>query len=175
MQQRSSSTFCFVLRKLYMSIHWCMRFRWDAWIPYIHNQESWITKTSADACNDVFQGVKKVLYKKKFHSSSCCWASTFYSHSDVGLILIFTSGKVELRWCFFPVWTLYENIFWWYRTYEKTSFVKVTTPPILKIVFHWQVKKNISFIQKPTNMFLRIWTISVFFPGDIKNFSYSLF
>ncbi|KAK8471598.1 hypothetical protein PHAVU_003G270100 [Phaseolus vulgaris] len=43
------------------------------------------------------QGVKKVLYKKKFHSSSCCWASTFYSHSDVGLILIFTSGKVELR------------------------------------------------------------------------------
>ncbi|CAJ1942207.1 unnamed protein product [Sphenostylis stenocarpa] len=43
------------------------------------------------------QGVKKVLYKKKFHSSSCCWASTFCSHSDVGLVLIFTSGKVELR------------------------------------------------------------------------------
>ncbi|KAG5099757.1 hypothetical protein JHK82_044809 [Glycine max] len=43
------------------------------------------------------QGVKKVLYKKRFHSSTCCWASTFYSPSDVGLILIFTSGKVELR------------------------------------------------------------------------------
>ncbi|RDY02840.1 Syntaxin-binding protein 5, partial [Mucuna pruriens] len=43
------------------------------------------------------QGVKKVLYKKKFHSASCCWASTFYSHSDVGLVLIFTSGKIELR------------------------------------------------------------------------------
>ncbi|KAH1234380.1 Syntaxin-binding protein 5 [Glycine max] len=43
------------------------------------------------------QGVKKVLYKKKFHSSTCCWASTFCSPSDVGLILIFTSGKVELR------------------------------------------------------------------------------
>ncbi|XP_047178116.1 uncharacterized protein LOC124845114 [Vigna umbellata] len=43
------------------------------------------------------QGVKKVLYKKKFNSSSCCWASTFDSHSDVGLVLIFTTGKVELR------------------------------------------------------------------------------
>nr|KYP36996.1 hypothetical protein KK1_041853 [Cajanus cajan] len=43
------------------------------------------------------QGVKKVLFKKKFHSSSCCWASTFYSPSDIGLILIFTGGKVELR------------------------------------------------------------------------------
>ncbi|KAK7262765.1 hypothetical protein RJT34_30345 [Clitoria ternatea] len=43
------------------------------------------------------QGVKKVLYKKKFHSSSCCWASTFYSPSDIGLILLFTNGKLELR------------------------------------------------------------------------------
>ncbi|KAL2334232.1 hypothetical protein Fmac_015445 [Flemingia macrophylla] len=43
------------------------------------------------------QGVKKVLYKKKFRSSSCCWASTFYSPSVIGLILIFTGGKVELR------------------------------------------------------------------------------
>ncbi|KAJ0097649.1 hypothetical protein Patl1_29274 [Pistacia atlantica] len=43
------------------------------------------------------QGVKKVLYKKKFNSSSCCWASTFYSGSDVGLILLFTSGKIEVR------------------------------------------------------------------------------
>ncbi|KAH9710611.1 Lgl C domain-containing protein [Citrus sinensis] len=43
------------------------------------------------------QGVKKVLYKKKFHSSSCCWASTFYSGSDVGLMLLFTSGKFEIR------------------------------------------------------------------------------
>ncbi|PNY11041.1 syntaxin-binding protein 5-like, partial [Trifolium pratense] len=43
------------------------------------------------------QGVKKVLHKKKFHSSSCCWASTFYSPSGVGLVLLFTDGKVELR------------------------------------------------------------------------------
>ncbi|KAH9662358.1 Lgl C domain-containing protein [Citrus sinensis] len=43
------------------------------------------------------QGVKKVLYKKKFHSSSCCWASTFYSGSDVGLMLLFTCGKFEIR------------------------------------------------------------------------------
>ncbi|KAJ4714050.1 Transducin/WD40 repeat protein [Melia azedarach] len=43
------------------------------------------------------QGVKKVLYKKKFHSSSCCWASTFYSGSDVGLILLFANGKIEIR------------------------------------------------------------------------------
>ncbi|XP_027909393.1 uncharacterized protein LOC114168683 isoform X1 [Vigna unguiculata] len=43
------------------------------------------------------QGVKKVLYKKKFHSSSCCWASTIYNVSDISLILLFTSGKMELR------------------------------------------------------------------------------
>ncbi|KAK9012346.1 hypothetical protein V6N11_040403 [Hibiscus sabdariffa] len=43
------------------------------------------------------QGVKKVHYKKKFHSTSCCWASTFYTASDIGLILLFTSGKVEIR------------------------------------------------------------------------------
>ncbi|XP_027193278.2 uncharacterized protein [Cicer arietinum] len=43
------------------------------------------------------QGIKKVLYKKKFYPSSCCWASTFYSTSDIGLILLFTTGKVELR------------------------------------------------------------------------------
>ncbi|GMI68258.1 DUO1-activated WD40 1, Tomosyn-like [Hibiscus trionum] len=47
--------------------------------------------------NQTIQGVKKVHYKKKFHSTSCCWASTFYTASDVGLILIFTSGKVEIR------------------------------------------------------------------------------
>ncbi|XP_059623340.1 uncharacterized protein LOC132266480 [Cornus florida] len=42
------------------------------------------------------EGVKKVLYKKKFHSS-CCWASTFYSPSDIGLILFFSSGKIQIR------------------------------------------------------------------------------
>ncbi|KAK6125888.1 hypothetical protein DH2020_040368 [Rehmannia glutinosa] len=41
------------------------------------------------------QGVKKVLYKKKF-SSSCYWASTFGS-PDVGVILLFASGKIEIR------------------------------------------------------------------------------
>ncbi|XP_050241534.1 uncharacterized protein LOC126690430 isoform X2 [Quercus robur] len=46
----------------------------------------------------IFQGVKKVHYKKKFQTSSCCWASTFYSSSDVnGLILLFTSGKIQIR------------------------------------------------------------------------------
>ncbi|KAF1874946.1 hypothetical protein Lal_00007562 [Lupinus albus] len=45
----------------------------------------------------VVQGVKKVLHKKKFNSSSCCWASTFYTTSNIGLILVFTSGKLELR------------------------------------------------------------------------------
>ncbi|KAI5438541.1 hypothetical protein KIW84_024323, partial [Lathyrus oleraceus] len=42
------------------------------------------------------QGIKKVVYKKKF-SSSCCWASAFYGASDIGLVLLFTTGKVELR------------------------------------------------------------------------------
>lgn len=43
----------------------------------------------------VVQGVRKVLYKKKFNSS-CFWASTFGS-SDDGLVLLFTSGKIEIR------------------------------------------------------------------------------
>ncbi|XP_022923426.1 uncharacterized protein LOC111431125 [Cucurbita moschata] len=42
------------------------------------------------------QGIKKVLYKKKYHSS-CCWASTFYSTLDVGLLLVFDTGKIEIR------------------------------------------------------------------------------
>lgn len=42
------------------------------------------------------QGVKKVYYKKKFQSSSCCWASTIYT-PDAGLILLFTSGKIQIR------------------------------------------------------------------------------
>ncbi|XP_050228000.1 uncharacterized protein LOC126677432 isoform X2 [Mercurialis annua] len=43
------------------------------------------------------QGVKKVNYKKKFHSSSCCWASILCGSSDIGLMLVFTNGKVEIR------------------------------------------------------------------------------
>ncbi|KAD7479141.1 hypothetical protein E3N88_02277 [Mikania micrantha] len=43
----------------------------------------------------VVQGVKKVCYKKKFNSSICCWASTFCS--DTGLVLVFTTGKIEIR------------------------------------------------------------------------------
>ena len=51
------------------------------------------------------QGVKKVHYKKKFHSTSCCWASTFYTASDVSLMLLFTNGKVEIRWwSYFSLW-----------------------------------------------------------------------
>ncbi|RVW85722.1 Syntaxin-binding protein 5 [Vitis vinifera] len=45
----------------------------------------------------VIQGIKKVHYKKKFNSSCCCWASTFYTPSDAGLVLIFTNGKIEIR------------------------------------------------------------------------------
>ncbi|KAF6154361.1 hypothetical protein GIB67_026817 [Kingdonia uniflora] len=44
------------------------------------------------------QGIKKVQYKKKFHDTSCCWASTFYNHdSSVALILLFTNGKLQIR------------------------------------------------------------------------------
>ncbi|KAI4327839.1 hypothetical protein L6164_020257 [Bauhinia variegata] len=45
----------------------------------------------------VVQGIKKVLHKKKFQSSCCCWAASFYSPSGLGLILLFTTGKIELR------------------------------------------------------------------------------
>ncbi|XP_060675169.1 uncharacterized protein LOC107424288 [Ziziphus jujuba] len=46
----------------------------------------------------VMQGIKKVMYKKRFQVS-CCWASTFYNYnySDVGLILLFASGRIEIR------------------------------------------------------------------------------
>ncbi|XP_019172348.1 PREDICTED: uncharacterized protein LOC109167710 isoform X1 [Ipomoea nil] len=44
----------------------------------------------------VVQGIKKVLYKKKFHSSSCCWASTF-DGPRAGVTLLFSNGKVEIR------------------------------------------------------------------------------
>ncbi|KAJ4837935.1 hypothetical protein Tsubulata_022530 [Turnera subulata] len=47
--------------------------------------------------NHVAQGVKKVLHKKKFNSSSCYWASTFGGSSDVGLVLLLSSGKIEIR------------------------------------------------------------------------------
>ncbi|XP_051141095.1 uncharacterized protein LOC127258338 isoform X2 [Andrographis paniculata] len=41
------------------------------------------------------QGVKKAHYKKKFNSP-CYWASTFGS-PDVGLIILFATGKIEIR------------------------------------------------------------------------------
>ncbi|KAG5245445.1 syntaxin-binding protein [Salix suchowensis] len=47
--------------------------------------------------NHVAQGVKKVLYKKKFQSCSCCWASTFCAASDAGLALLLSTGKIEIR------------------------------------------------------------------------------
>ncbi|KAL1536891.1 hypothetical protein AAHA92_29467 [Salvia divinorum] len=49
----------------------------------------------AFSLSHLVQGVKKVMYKKKF-SSPCYSASTFGS-PDVGLILLFTSGKIEIR------------------------------------------------------------------------------
>uniref|UniRef100_A0A5B7B5H0 Lethal giant larvae (Lgl)-like C-terminal domain-containing protein n=2 Tax=Davidia involucrata TaxID=16924 RepID=A0A5B7B5H0_DAVIN len=44
----------------------------------------------------VVQGIKKVHYKKKFQSS-CCWASIFYTPDNAGLILLFSSGKIDIR------------------------------------------------------------------------------
>ncbi|MCL7023552.1 hypothetical protein MKW94_030800 [Papaver nudicaule] len=44
------------------------------------------------------QGVKKVLHKKKFHGTSCYWASTVHdNNSNIAVILMFTSGKIEIR------------------------------------------------------------------------------
>uniref|UniRef100_A0A1D1YUL6 F-box/WD repeat-containing protein 10 n=1 Tax=Anthurium amnicola TaxID=1678845 RepID=A0A1D1YUL6_9ARAE len=43
----------------------------------------------------VFQGIKKVYHKKTLHGT-CCWASTFHS-PDIGLVLIFACGKIEIR------------------------------------------------------------------------------
>lgn len=44
----------------------------------------------------IIQGIKKVYYKKKFHSSLCCWASTFDT-PEAGLMLLFSNGKIEIR------------------------------------------------------------------------------
>lgn len=40
-----------------------------------------------------------MIYKKKFQFS-CCLASKFSNSSDVGLILLFTNGRIEMRWRF---------------------------------------------------------------------------
>ncbi|XP_060192272.1 uncharacterized protein LOC132621837 isoform X2 [Lycium barbarum] len=44
----------------------------------------------------IVQGIKKVYYKKKFHSSLCCWASTFDT-PEAGVVLLFSNGKIEIR------------------------------------------------------------------------------
>ncbi|XP_019446907.1 PREDICTED: uncharacterized protein LOC109350194 isoform X1 [Lupinus angustifolius] len=72
----------------------------------IHNEDSTTKQMYILLCSEkalyvyslvhAVQGIKKVLHKK-FHSSSCCWASIFYGPSDVGIVLLFTNGQVELR------------------------------------------------------------------------------
>ncbi|KAL6543445.1 hypothetical protein OROHE_010067 [Orobanche hederae] len=69
----------------------------DNWTP----KESFVLLCSEKAVyayslSQLIQGIKKVLHKKKF-SSSCCWASTFGSPADIGLILLFATGKIEIR------------------------------------------------------------------------------
>lgn len=45
----------------------------------------------------VLQGIKKVNFKKKL-SGICCYTSVLYgSSSEVGLVLVFATGKVEIR------------------------------------------------------------------------------
>lgn len=44
----------------------------------------------------ILQGVKKVHHKKKFHSAACCCASVLES-PGYGLVLLFSSGKIEIR------------------------------------------------------------------------------
>lgn len=45
----------------------------------------------------IVQGVKKVCYKLKFNSSSCCWASMMCNTSGTGLVLVFSCGIIEIR------------------------------------------------------------------------------
>ncbi|XP_057822852.2 uncharacterized protein LOC131035216 isoform X2 [Cryptomeria japonica] len=44
----------------------------------------------------IVQGMKKVYLKEKFQTT-CIWASAFHSSRGVGLILLYTTGKVEIR------------------------------------------------------------------------------
>ncbi|CAL0313098.1 unnamed protein product [Lupinus luteus] len=72
----------------------------------LHNEDSTTKQLYILLCSEkalyvyslvhAVQGIKKVLHKK-FHSSSCCWASIFYGPSHIGLVLLFTNGQVELR------------------------------------------------------------------------------
>ncbi|PNT61666.1 hypothetical protein BRADI_5g18470v3 [Brachypodium distachyon] len=42
------------------------------------------------------QGMKKITNKKKLNGS-CCFASLIHSPSNIGLVLVFSNGKVEIR------------------------------------------------------------------------------
>ncbi|XP_062185460.1 uncharacterized protein LOC133889038 [Phragmites australis] len=42
------------------------------------------------------QGTKRIINKKKFNSC-CCFASLIHSSSEIGLILVFSNGKIEIR------------------------------------------------------------------------------
>lgn len=95
---QNSRWYYYVLRKLHISFPSCMLFRYPSSAGIQLNYFSILYET-ATVIVPSSQGVKKVLYKKKFHSS-CCWASTFYSTSDVGLLLVFSNGKIEIRCSF---------------------------------------------------------------------------
>ncbi|KAK9670711.1 hypothetical protein RND81_13G219800 [Saponaria officinalis] len=66
-------------------------------------------------------GEKKVCYKKKFHSSSCYWASLFGISSSLGVMLLFACGKIEIR------------------SLPELSLVKEAT---LRSVMHMPVQEN---------------------------------
>ncbi|GJN26722.1 hypothetical protein PR202_gb14678 [Eleusine coracana subsp. coracana] len=42
------------------------------------------------------QGTKKIINKKKF-SGNCCFASLIHSSSEIGLVLVFSNGEIEIR------------------------------------------------------------------------------
>lgn len=54
--------------------------------------------TFVTLCIYLSQGIKRVHHKKKFHSAAaCCYASVLESPGSA-LILLFSSGKIEIRW-----------------------------------------------------------------------------
>eukprot|EP01018_Ginkgo_biloba_P016356 Gb_40665 [translate_table: standard] len=71
-------------------------------IPHADSSQSFLLLCSENclwlySASAIVQGMKKVYLKDKFQAT-CCWASTFQSSNyDLGLILLYTTGKIEIR------------------------------------------------------------------------------
>ena len=94
-QCRRNHCCCFALKMQSAYFPWAMQFRYfyfylSVFFPFT------LVDVVLMALHSI-QGTKKIINKKKF-SSNCCFASLIHSSSDeIGLILVFSNGKIEIR------------------------------------------------------------------------------